>query len=83
MIDVVEKNSEGKLYHRALIGERIQSFTLKAYGLKAADVKEVLAWLASDEFAETIRIAELDGDRVKRRFHDIITEGNNRNVEFS
>ena len=73
---------DAKLYHRAIIGDRLRDFALVAqFAMTAADVERILTWLASPEFEAICQHAELDGDRVKRKFHELIEEGNLRNVQ--
>jgi hypothetical protein len=71
-----------RLYHRAVIGERLREFGLTAsLAMRALDVRYILEWLDSPEYSETCRLAEVDVDKVTAKFHQLIAEGNARNVQ--
>ena len=80
MNDVIEVDPGERLHAQAVITERLNNFWMLTGAMTAFDVKQILEWLASDEFAETCRLAGADPANVKGKFHDLIKKGTLENV---
>ena len=78
--EVTELDPGQRLHAQAIITERLQGFWLLVGAMSAFDVEQILEWMASDEFAETCRLAGADPANVKGKFHKLIDEGNRNNV---
>jgi hypothetical protein len=83
MLEFDKPSPQARAYHRAVIGERLQHFGLITLSMKADHVREIYTWLASEAFAETCRLAELDAAAVSAKFGDLVEQGNRWNVHFA
>ena len=80
MNDVTQVDPDERLHAQSVITERLNNFWMLSGAMTAFDVKQILEWLASDDFAATCRHAGADPAKVKGRFHKLIDEGNRENV---
>ena len=79
--EITEADPGPRLLAQTEITERLQNFSLLAsFTMTAADAKQILDWLDSQEFTETCRLAGADPVKVTGKFHSLIDEGSRENV---
>jgi hypothetical protein len=83
MVEFDKPSPQARAYHRTVIAERLQKFSLTMLNLKADDVKDLYGWIASAEFSATCELADLDPVAVEAKFTELVDRGNAYNVNFA